>query len=205
MQQTTSPPKIAELKKTIEVNKTLNLLDINGSKKNFQSEFIVMAKDPTRKYLIAIVNQEDLDVGNLKFEASEENGRYARKVIYQENKLQNHYLAIKKTPDDTSPTPVICDVIIQLQELPAIELSRLPEGPVPDEPEGVESSLESSPLEKIDPEMKAELQREFSKLSKKSEETKNEEDGGGNPPVFTFGIICLVLFAVLISYKFLKR
>jgi hypothetical protein len=180
-----------EIKKTIEVNKTMTLLDLNGSKKNFLTEFIIIAKDPTKKYLAVVTNQDDLDKGILTFEQSEEQGKYSRKVIYQENEHLNHYIAIKKLLDDKSPDPILCDVIIQLQELPAIEQSSLRPSPEEELNEQNETILD----EKIDPRMREELTEEFSKLTIPQ----------SNDNTFTFGIICLIVFVVLVSYKFLKK
>ena len=113
---------VFEIKKIIEVNKTMNLLDLNGSKINFQSEFIITAKDSSKNYSATVVNQEELDQGTFNFENSVE-GKFTRKVIFQDNKHQNHFVAIKKLSNDRSTDPIICDVVITLQELPSIEQS----------------------------------------------------------------------------------
>jgi hypothetical protein len=117
-------PEIFEINKTIEVNKTMTLLDLNGSKTNFQSEFFIKSKDPSKNYLISIVNQDELDEGQIDFEETT-NGQIAKKLIYQENIQKNHFLIVKKNKNDVSEAPIICDVIIKLSELPKIEQSML--------------------------------------------------------------------------------
>ena len=170
---------VFEIKKIIEVNKTMNLLDLNGSKINFQSEFIITAKDSSKNYSATVVNQEELDQGTFNFENSVE-GKFTRKVIFQDNKHQNHFVAIKKLSNDRSTDPIICDVVITLQELPSIEQSSLPQD------------------ELSTPEIREDLQKEFAKI-------RNEETNEGGNIFFTFGMICLILFVILVAYKVLKK
>ena len=171
---------VFELKKIVEVNKTMNLLDLNGSRINFQSEFIITAKDSSKNYSATVVNQEELDQGTFNFENSID-GKFARKVIFQDNKHQNHFVAIKKLSNDKSTDPIICDIIVRLQELPSIEQSLLP-----------------PPEEISTPEIRDELQKEFAKI-------RNEEKNEGRNDFFTFGIICIILFIILVAYKVLKK
>jgi hypothetical protein len=117
-----------EMKKDIEVTNFMQLIDLNGSKVNFQSEFIISLKNPSEKILVAIVNQEQLDNGDINFEPSE-NGKYARRITFQENEHQNHFIALKTI--NNSETPVKCLVVVKLKELPMIER----------EPEEVEQNL----------------------------------------------------------------
>ena len=59
--------KVLELKTTVEVEKSMKLIDINGKKINFRSECIVTPTSDEPFY-IAIVNQNDLDNGDVNFE-----------------------------------------------------------------------------------------------------------------------------------------
>lgn len=109
------PPE--QLVKDITVTDTMQLIDINGSKKNFQSDFMVSAVNPSKKFYICIVTQDDLDNGNINFESSETNGKYSRRVTFQKNVHINHYIAIKKHPQEKDEN-VVCKIIVKLQELP---------------------------------------------------------------------------------------
>jgi len=113
-------PEVFEINKTVEITKTMTLLDLNGTKVNFQSEFLISSKDPSIKYLIAVVNQDELDEGNINFEESID-GQMSKKIIYQENVHKNHFLSIKKHKNDISEEPITLHVVIRLSELPKIE------------------------------------------------------------------------------------
>jgi len=107
---------VYEVKKRISATNLMQLVDINGTKKNFQSDFVVTLDEPIRKVSICVINQNQLDNGELNFEETE-NGKYSRRVIYKKNEQLNHYIAIKKHPSDKSSENINCDLIIHLQEL----------------------------------------------------------------------------------------
>ena len=176
-----STPNIFEVRKTINVDKTVNLLDLNGQKINFQSEFFLSTKDPSTKVLASVVNQTELDEGKFNFEETE-NGKIAMKVIYQENVHQNHYLAIKKHPDDSTTQPIVCDVVIKLQEIPPVEQSTL------------NSFIEEEKVE--EPPVLVDDGHD------KIIEIIQQKDSSA---YITVGVLCLVLFVLIAGYKILKR
>jgi hypothetical protein len=110
---------IYEVKKELSISKIMQLIDLNGSKKNFQSEFILEIVDPNKKVNICVLNQDELDNGKINFEETER-GKYSRRVTYQNNKHINHYIAIKKHMDDNDDKNVDCVLVIHMKELPPI-------------------------------------------------------------------------------------
>jgi|LauGreDrversion4_2_1035121.scaffolds.fasta_scaffold00284_31 hypothetical protein len=107
---------VYEVKKRISATNLMQLIDINGTKKNFQSDFVITLEEPIKKINVCVINQNQLDNGDFDFEETE-NGRYNRRVVYKKNQQLNHYIAIKKHHSDKSPDNINCDVIIHLQEL----------------------------------------------------------------------------------------
>jgi hypothetical protein len=110
--------QVLELKTKVEVDKSMKLIDINGKKINFQSDCIVQSssKEP---FQIAIVNQEELDNGQINFEMF--NKSFSRRVRYESenNEHVNHYIAFKKLKnDDNDEKTIPCDIVIRLKELP---------------------------------------------------------------------------------------
>ena len=107
--------------------KKISLLDLNGTKSNFETKFHITGQ-PGARYVVAIVSQDDLDNGNFNFEMSEPDGSFSRKIIRQDPEHQNYFIAIKRHPDaDGGPEGVIkLHVIKQLRELPANESYALP-------------------------------------------------------------------------------
>ena len=108
--------KTYEVTKEVEAVDTMQLVDLNGSKINFQSDCLVATKDPSKNVMVAIVNQDELDNGEFKFEPTEE-GKYARRVTFDENIKKNHFLCIKKHPSDPDET-TSCNVIVRMKEIP---------------------------------------------------------------------------------------
>ena len=114
--------KVLELKTKVEVDKSMKLIDINGKKVNFQSDCIVQSssKEP---FQIAIVNQEELDNGQVNFEIF--NKSFSRRVRYESEKNEhvNHYIAFKKLKNDKDSNDektIPCDIVIRLKELPMV-------------------------------------------------------------------------------------
>ena len=112
--------QVLELKTKVEVDKSMKLIDINGKKINFQSDCIVQSssKEP---FQIAIVNQEELDNGQINFEIF--NKSFSRRVRYESenNEHINHYIAFKKLKNDKDQDDektIPCDIVIRLKELP---------------------------------------------------------------------------------------
>ena len=109
---------VYEIKKQVEVTNLMQLIDLNGTKKNFQSDFVVSVNEPNKNVNICVINQNQLDNGEFDFEQSE-NGKYSRRVIYKKNQHLNHYIALKKLTNDTDN--VTCSLVVQLQELESEE------------------------------------------------------------------------------------
>jgi hypothetical protein len=118
--------QVLELKTKVEVDKSMKLIDINGKKINFQSDCIVQSssKEP---FQIAIVNQEELDNGQINFEMF--NKSFSRRVRYESenNEHVNHYIAFKKLKNDkdNDEKTIPCDIVIRLKELPMTQ-KRIP-------------------------------------------------------------------------------
>ena len=108
--------KVLELKTTVEVEKSMKLIDINGKKINFRSECIVTPTSDEPFY-IAIVNQNDLDNGDINFEVCK--GVFSRRVTYEseDDEHINHYIAFKKLPSTDEKKLVKPNVIVRLTEL----------------------------------------------------------------------------------------
>ena len=111
---------IFEVKKELSISSIMQLIDLNGSKKNFQSEFILETTDPSKKVSVCVVNQDELDNGKINFEETER-GKYSRRVTYQNDKHINHYIGIKKHPSDNDDKNIDCVLIIHMKELPPIK------------------------------------------------------------------------------------
>jgi hypothetical protein len=109
--------KVYEVEKDIKVNSVMQLIDLNGSKTNFQSDCLITNVDPSKKVLVAIVNQDELDIGNINFEPIEDNGKYARRITFQENVKKNHFICIKKHNSEEQDE-IDCHIIIRMKEIP---------------------------------------------------------------------------------------
>uniref|UniRef100_A0A6C0KF28 Uncharacterized protein n=1 Tax=viral metagenome TaxID=1070528 RepID=A0A6C0KF28_9ZZZZ len=262
-----TPEKVFEVNKSMELSSMMQLVDLNGTMVNFQSDFTIASDDTN--ILVAIVNQNQLDSGDFQFE--QVNGSYSRRITYQENEHQNHYIALKCGPTQTAK----CQVTIRLRELQPIVRKRETvderhvrfEDPDMNMPiqgksqvmnkgmeqdmsyQGMNQSIEQG-MSKIhghsnkhsmeqgknhgiehgrsqherrevlpsnlSPSLKQEIQDELENLhcqedyevspdtqtenmdiEKKKKEKKN--------PYYLFGIVCLILCAIILSYKFLGK
>lgn len=191
------------IKSTVEVDSVKKLIDLNGSKVNFYSEFVLDSKNPMRNYLVAVLDQDDLDNGNLNFEPST-NGQFARSIIYQNNVLKNHFIAVKRLPDDKSKEALVCDVIRVLEKLPMIEQSKLKEQNVLLETEqtNVQSqhdiTSDSSETQLNETEM---LKQNYNEQLEKLIQSSQNKGIDYTSPSFIIGIICLLLFFLLLLKK----
>jgi hypothetical protein len=178
-----------ELKKDIDVDRTMQLLDINGTKNNFQSECIISLKDPSQQVLVAIVNQNDIDnISPDKFNYELcENGVFARKVTYQNNIFLNHFIAIKKHPAEKSEK-VHCSVVIRLKELPP-----------PPEPETPSLAPELSP------DAKNNIKEELYQLSNSPQYKEIETPSSNYNAYYIVAMICFILFAFIFMSKMRSR
>lgn len=119
---------IYEVNKELSVSNIMQLIDINGTKKNFQSQFILETKDPSKKISVCVVNQDELDNGKINFEETER-GKYSRRVTFQNDKHVNHYIAVKKHPEDKDDANVDCLLVIHMKELPPRIQEKMPDPP----------------------------------------------------------------------------
>lgn len=115
--ETDNKDVIYEVKKEIEINKIMQLIDLNGTKKNFQSDFIFQLVDPSKKVSICVINQDQLDNGEILFEETQQ-GKYSKRIIFKNDKHVNHYIALKKHPSDKDDEPVKALLVAHLKELP---------------------------------------------------------------------------------------
>jgi hypothetical protein len=195
-----------EVRKQVELNNTMTLLDLNGTIKSFKSEFIISSKNPTRKYLIAIVTQDQLDKGDIQYVLSEQDGKFSRKVSYHLPEHLNHFLAIKKEADDKNEEPLICDVYIRLTE----------ESPIDPEEETKLYPIRRADLEEKAQESKSILKESLSEemrneLTKEIyekyvlENLKNSENTEGTNIFTVIGSICIVSVILLLVWKSLNQ
>lgn len=187
------------IKSTVEVDVVKKLIDLNGSKINFYSEFIVDSKNPLRNFLVAVLDQDDLDNGNLNFEPSV-NGQFARSIIYQNNVLKNHFIAVKRLPDDKSKEALVCDVIRVLEKLPMIEQSKLKNDSVESPIEQVEELSQETQLSPNNDQL-IERQSYNDQIEKLLQSKHNKGGIDYTSPSFIVGIICLLLFFLLLLKK----
>ena len=204
----TEEDKIYEVKKDISVESVMQLIDLNGTSPNFQSDFVVSLKDPSKNILVCVVNQDELDNGDIRFERSE-GGKYARRVTFCENKHLNHFIACKKDPSDRSGDNVDCNVVVHLKRLPVKKVDPTPPTPPPT------PQLNSD----IDQQTRDDLQKQLLALSqsdKYRDAPPSDTSSGtssGTPlkvqestpyysnPYLIIGVICLAAFCYLLYKK----
>ena len=105
------------LKKTVEVVKTNNLIDLNGTKTNFSSDIFVKSKRPIDLYAVAVASQSDLEKDAVTFVSCDANGEFRHHFTVKDNTYNNYYLVLKKLKSDTSFAPIMCDVVATLTEI----------------------------------------------------------------------------------------
>jgi hypothetical protein len=214
---------VYEVKKRISATNLMQLIDINGTKKNFQSDFVITLEEPIKKISVCVINQNQLDNGDFDFEETE-NGRYNRRVIYKKNQQLNHYIAIKKHHSDKSPDNINCDVIIHLQELepdiPSSPVSTKPPLPSPElnpnsnlnseMPEDHKNMLREK-LQKLsddDEYLSYKLKEKYKKenFENKHVPSQNTQNIENNKNLYLIiGSICILLFGYLFYIKKIKK
>lgn len=199
--------QVLELKTTVEVEKSMKLIDINGKKINFRSECIVTPTSDEPFY-IAIVNQNDLDNGDVNFEVCK--GVFSRRVTYEseDDEHINHYIAFKKLPSTDEKKLVKPNVIVRLTELdkpkktpvflpnePIMSVLNSPKGSNPPVP--ISSPISTTPSlspSQIDPQDVEMLKEKLYELSV-SNEYNNQSTLYRNIAIGCF--IVVVLFVIL--------
>jgi acetyl/propionyl-CoA carboxylase alpha subunit len=186
MNNPTSPT--LEVKTKVEVDKTMKLIDMNGKKISFRSECIVKPNNPNDKFYIAIVNQNDLDSGNINFEVLDR--EYKRRITYESEDGQhlNHYIVMKKMPNNSTEAPILCDVIVRLTELETKE------------PEPIYSKIEYKEEEK------EEIKEKLLELSNSSEYKEKEiehklEKDESKFNYRNIGFFCIIVFVLYILIR----
>jgi hypothetical protein len=224
---------VFEVNKDISVTPMMQLVDLNGTKVNFQSEFTISSKDPSKKVMVAIVNQDQLDNGEIRFEPTEDGGKYSRRITFQQNRHLNHFIALKKI--DKEETPVECTITVRLRELEESKESNESKDnnenneskdnkqhkKVSFQPEAGNSVLNGG----IDSTTRDQLQHKLSNLRQSPEYYKSPDTPPPAPPkkivvenrpltfheklradpYYLVGIITLLLFVIILSYKFMRR
>lgn len=154
----TDADKIYEVKKAVTLTPNMQLIDLNGSRQNFQSDVVARAAKPTQSFRACVVNQEQLDNGEISFETSD-NGKYARRVTFQDDRMVNHYLAIKGEEGTE------CSIVVRLREMPP--LPNQPTLPTPEASEASEASTEEETpeLANLSPNTRGDLQQQLRQLS----------------------------------------
>jgi hypothetical protein len=194
----TEEDKIYEVKKDISVDSVMQLIDLNGTSPNFQSDFVISMKDPSQNILVCVVNQDELDNGDIKFEKSE-GGKYARRVTFCENKHLNHFIACKKNPSDKSENNIECNVVVHLKRLP---LKKVDPPPTPPPTPQLKSD--------IDQQTRDDLQKQLLALSQSEKYRDAPPDVPlqvreplpyYRNPYLIIGVICLAAFCYLLYKK----
>lgn len=197
-----------EVRKQVELTNTMTLLDLNGTVKSFKSEFVISSKDPARKYLIAIITQDQLDNGDIQYVASEQDGKFARKVSYHLPDHLNHFIAIKKDVDDKSETPHVCDVYIRLTEEKIeepeeeLKMSPIKRVDLEDPPVIPKSILKESISQEIRDELSKEI---YEKYVLPSAECQTSAEDNSTNPFMVIGIVCVVSVVLLLVWKNLQK
>jgi hypothetical protein len=200
------------IKKEIKATSVMQLIDINGEKVAFQSDCLISTKDSSKNILIAIVNQDELDNGDINFEPSE-NGKYGRRVTYQDNIRKNHFLCIKKKPSEED---VECDITIRMKEIPIVNetVNIKPNVPrkIPDTPEPTPRFNYKKRVHFDDNEKemsrgdRKELQQKLQTLRESREYyEKDDRPVPQNNPYYQVSLICLFLFIIIMSYKMFNK
>jgi len=113
--------------KDVEISSKMSLVDLNGSKSNFETKFTIKPHATDKyNYLVSVLSQDELDRGDYNFEQCEEDGTYSRKITRQDKEHQNYYIALKKHPTDKTDKTIKCNIDMELQELPTLEIDRIP-------------------------------------------------------------------------------
>ena len=175
---------LEEKKQIIEVNKTFSLIDLNGSKKNFISEVFVKARKSVDRYVVSVCTQDELDEDKIKFYNCDENGEFHTKFSFKENRTLHHYLVIKKTKDDKSNEPIICNINVKLKE---IEVS--------------EVKLEDILPQPAPPVQTTEVQQNDQKMELYKKLIEEKENSGNINMYFIVSIISAILFIYLFLNK----
>ena len=198
--------KIYEVKKDISVDSVMQLIDLNGTSPNFQSDFIISMKDPSQNILVCVVNQDELDNGEINFERSE-GGKYARRVTFCENKHLNHFIACKKDPSDKSENNVECNVVVHLKKLPA----KKEDPPAPPTTPQLKSNIDQQTREDLQKQLLALSQSEKYRDAPSDEPSYSPSHSYEpipaqpvpyyNNPYLIIGVICLAAFCYLLYKK----
>lgn len=147
----------AEIKKDVKINNVMQLIDLNDNRKSFQAEFIVQSVEKGKSFKACIVNQDQLDNGQISFEECND-GKYARRVTYQEPIPLNHYIALK------SDQELDCRISIRLVDLPTKSIP-----PPPSPPSSPINTQNINLPPQIDEETREQLGRELEQLSNDKE------------------------------------
>ena len=197
----TEEDKIYEVKKDISVDSVMQLIDLNGTSPNFQSDFVVSMKDPSKNILVCVVNQDELDNGDIKFERSE-GGKYARRVTFSENKHVNHFIACKKDPSDKTENNVECNVVVHLKRLPLKKETPKPTPPTPPPTPQLNSDIDQQTREELQKQLLALSQSEkYRDAPSEVPLQVSEPTPYYSNPYLIIGVICLAAFFYLLYKK----
>lgn len=109
-----------EIKKDVKLNNVMQLIDLNDNQKTFRAEFIVQSD--LKPFKACIVNQDQLDNGQIIFEDCMD-GKFARRIVYQDSTPLNHYIALKADQE------IDCKVQIHISPIPPISSNNIPQIP----------------------------------------------------------------------------
>jgi len=205
-----SDSTVYEVNKDITVTEIMQLVDLNGTTVNFQSDVIVEC-NPSTPIRVALANQEQLDNGDLTWETIE-GGKYARRISYQDGIHQNHFIALKKL----ETTPVEAHVTVRMRKIPQREPKQEPkrEEPKREEPRREEPRNENLPPlnPSIRPAVRQELTEKLAALPQQPQYVNASNIENGVEPVkhyknpyYLTAYICLGLFLAIICYKMSKK
>lgn len=96
------------------------LIDLNKNFKNFRLQFQVTAIDPTQEFQALVMNQEQLDT-NTDLNAIEmkiAKGKIGGNIVADNDKYQNYFLILKKSPKDLETSTVEVELTKNIEEVP---------------------------------------------------------------------------------------
>ena len=99
------------ISKTVRLNKTKQLIDLNEDKTNFELEFSVQSIDK-KPFYIVVSTQEELDSGNELEYKNVENGFISGNITADKDFYKSYYLVLKSNEENE------CNILIKIKDIP---------------------------------------------------------------------------------------
>jgi hypothetical protein len=130
---------MSSTKKTYNLSKIKQLIDLNGDSTNFDIQFRVTSKNGA-PFDILVVDQTTLD-NSPELQYKNAKGQMAGSMVQDKNVYQNYFIVLRADP------PCECDVEIIKKELPKTreQIPQIPQGPPQPQPGNGVPQMPSSP------------------------------------------------------------